>query len=672
MVAALALAGSASAADRWHPVPQSCISASGNSGACTVGTAAGGLWKVAVAPGGVHAYGIAHDPSVSILIFNRDPATGKLTQRGCLSADGAGGACTPALNFGNPNGIVVSQDGANVYVSSGASLTVFDRNRSTGALTQKPGNTGCFTVDGNYPPGAGNPANCTRARGYYGPLSNGPSNLVISPDGRQIYTGAGSIVTLMRDPATGALSQPAGADGCITANGADGCAIGRGFSHGRQFAISPDGRSIYAPSYIGNTLMVFDRDPGSGVIRQKDGAAGCIGATVGCAPDPHARLVQPLAVTVSPDSRHVYVSVSNGMLVFARNGDGNLFFQSCVNDGGTAGCSFGRNLSTVSYSDVSPDGQTVVAGLETRPGVVMFAREADGNLSQPPWGDGCATPGGAALIAGASVPGQCVAYPSLTGNGQVTFVDDSSFITGSHTGSSVTAFRRDFYPQCRSQSLTLTQNLAAPLPLTCSDRNGDALRYAIIANPIAGALGAIDEGNARVFYNPFSGYLGKDTVRYRATSTGLTSEDATLALEVVPPVQPPPPTVRPRTVNAPVSYNWAVRSTRHTLTRLIVRNLPLDSTVTLTCTGKPRCVLKRLTIKRSRKSTMNVLNAKALNGKYKRRTRFRSGQTVDIRIAAPSMNTKVLRFKLRKGKVAKHRTYCVPLGAKRAQRGTCS
>ena len=127
---------------------------------------------------------------------------------------------------------------------------------------------------------------------------------------------------------------------------------------------------------------------------------------------------------------------------------------------------------------------------------------------------------------------------------------------------------------------------------------------------------------------------------------------------------------KPRMVNAGVSYNWSVKRTRHTFTRLVVRNLPVGSTVTLRCTGK-RCPLKSLTIKRSRKSTMNVLNAKALSGKNKKRTRFRSGQSVDVRIAAPGMNTKMLRFVLRTGVVAKHRSYCVPLGAKRAVRGSC-
>jgi hypothetical protein len=139
-----------------------------------------------------------------------------------------------------------------------------------------------------------------------------------------------------------------------------------------------------------------------------------------------------------------------------------------------------------------------------------------------------------------------------------------------------------------------------------------------------------------------------------------------VAVNVVPPATPPAPAVRPRTVTSPVTYNWSVRRSRLTLRQLVVRRLPVGATVTLTCSGK-RCPFSKRTVKRSRKSTMNVLNAKSLTG----RKTFRAGQTVDIRVEVPGMNTKLLRFKLRTGKVPKHQNYCVPVGTKKARR-TCS
>ena len=324
------------------------MSSTGTGGACTVSATARGLWKVAVAPGGTHAYGIAHE-SLAIIIFDRDPSTGLMTQRGCIGQ--SGGDCSGASAIGNPNGIVISPDGANVYVSSGGTITVFDRNPATGALTQKPGVTGCFAADTAANPG------CTLATGI------SSSTLVMTPDGRHLYTGPNVIGIFFRDPSTGALSQPAGAAELHRhARSAARPAAASGTA--RQMALSPDGRSLYAPSFGLNTLVVLDRDPTTGLLRQKDGPAGCIGATATCTPDP-ARMTGPHAVSVSPDSAQVYVSTSVGMLVYARAGDGSLALQSCVSDGAVADCVPGRNVKSLSYSAISPDGQTIVAGNET-------------------------------------------------------------------------------------------------------------------------------------------------------------------------------------------------------------------------------------------------------------------------------------------------------------------
>lgn len=689
MFAALLFTSSAQAADDWRPVPQACVAATDFGGACSVGRgSAAGLWKMAVAPGGVHAYGIAHNVGV-VMVFDRNPATGALVQRagadGCLAPATTGTGCKAnATPMTNANGIVISPDGLNVYVaSSGAGstvpggggtgvITVFDRNPATGDLTQKAAPAGCVTTDAAMGTA---PNQCASGRGI-----QSVATLEMSPDGRFVYTAASfSVGVFQRNPATGSLQQAPDATGCFLSAGAPagapaGCTPVRGLTNTRQIALTPDGRSLYVPSQGAAGLVLFDRDPGTGLLAQKPGGAGCFGAAATCTPEP--RLVTSIAATASPDNQQLYVSVADGILTYSRASDGSLTFQSCITDAGTGGCSAGRNLRSRSYSGMSPDGQTLVASSETpegaAPGIAILDRDANGNLAQPPTIDGCVTPTGAALIQGKSVAGQCHVHPALGTNGQVTFLDDGAFFVGSHTNSAMVAFKRDLFPKCADQGFDITQNVAAALPFTCWDRNGDPMSFTVTSNPIAGAVGAVDQTFARVFYNPFSGYLGADNVRYRAVSTGLTSNEATLLLNVVPPVTPPAPAQRPRTVNSAVPYAWAVKGTRLTFTRLQVRSLPVGATVTIRCSGKPKCALKSLTIKRSRKSTMNVLNAKALNGKNKRKKTFRAGQTVDILVAAPNMNTKMLRFKLRKGTVPKHRTYCIPFGAKRAQRGSCS
>ena len=102
-------------------------------------------------------------------------------------------------------------------------------------------------------------------------------------------------------------------------------------------------------------------------------------------------------------------------------------------------------------------------------------------------------------------------------------------------------FKRDLYPQCRPGRSPSRRTSPRRSPFACTDRNGDPLTYRSPATPIAGALGAVDQAAARVFYNPFSGFLGADSVRYRATAAGLTSNEAKMAINVVAPPVPPPP-----------------------------------------------------------------------------------------------------------------------------------
>jgi hypothetical protein len=114
-------------------------------------------------------------------------------------------------------------------------------------------------------------------------------------------------------------------------------------------------------------------------------------------------------------------------------------------------------------------------------------------------------------------------------------------------------------------------------------------------------------------------------------------------------------------MNARVAYNWTVKGTRLTLTQLIARELPAGSAITISCSGK-RCPIKKTTIK-PKGSSRNLLSS------LKSRA-FRAGQTIDVRLAAPGHHTKLLRFKLARGKVPTGRAYCVRVGEK-ALRAKC-
>src|SRR3954466_10435885 len=73
---------------------------------------------------------------------------GALTQRagtsGCVSESGDGGRCADGSGLGDASALAISPDGRNVYVVAKAtqSLALFDRDAASGALTER----GCLTL----------------------------------------------------------------------------------------------------------------------------------------------------------------------------------------------------------------------------------------------------------------------------------------------------------------------------------------------------------------------------------------------------------------------------------------------------------------------------------------------------------------------------------------------
>jgi 6-phosphogluconolactonase (cycloisomerase 2 family) len=670
-VTLLALAGDA-AAEPWRPIAQPCVSWKGSDGACTVARASEGLWQVVVAPGGTHAYAIAREAR-SILTFDRNPATGALTQRsgaaGCLSESEAG--CDHAQVLGLLYGMTMSPDGRNLYTVAGIPrsgggfdgiVAAFTREPSTGVIKPVLEPKGCFTVDGSY---GGEPNRCTPTRG----LGDVLYAITMDPDGRFVYAGAGSIVTFIRNASTGELTQLEEAAGCITRVVTANCVVSRTIGVSRQMSISPDGRSMYAVGREAGTVTILDRDPARGTLRQKDNATGCIGNSAGCTPD--GRLAQPQAALVSRDGRHVYVSIRDGILVYRRYANGSLAFQSCITDYAGDGCANGRNLRVSTYSAMSPDGQTLVASSDSAFGISIFERDANGNLTQSPGRDGCVTRNGAALMVGGEVPGQCLVHPAISPNAQITFVDNSNFIVSTHRADAVIPFKRDFYPRCADLSYTVAKNLGAILPLACSDRNGDPLTFEITQLP-SGALGAVDQTNAQIFYSPFLNHIGADAFRYRARAGELVSGEATVHVTVIEPEPPSPPVAAPKptTVAAGFKLSWAPpTATRTRLTRLSLSKLPSGATIEISCHGgKPKCKLKSRKPLRTKSTSLNLLTRDPFNRKGART--FRPGQVLKVRIAAPGLHTKVIRLKFRKRRGPGDTEYCIPLGTKRLQK-TC-
>ncbi len=126
------------------PGAAGCIAEAGTNEACTDGTALHGAGSVAVSPDGTNVY-VATQDSDAVTIFDRDGSTGALTQKpgtaGCISETGTFGACLDGKALDSAETVTVSPDGTSVYVGSRLSdaIAVFDRNMATGELTQKAG-----------------------------------------------------------------------------------------------------------------------------------------------------------------------------------------------------------------------------------------------------------------------------------------------------------------------------------------------------------------------------------------------------------------------------------------------------------------------------------------------------------------------------------------------------
>jgi DNA-binding beta-propeller fold protein YncE len=289
-----------------------CIANVTRSG-CITGRALSGPDVVAVSPDGHNVYVGAFKGS-ALAVFSRNPSTGALTQptdtTGCLVNTPTTG-CTTALALGDPEGVVVSPNGSNVYVAAPGSDAVdtFARAGSGGALTQATDGTGCIS--------AAALVGCTP-----GTQLDGADAVSASPDNANVYVtslGSNSVTSFTR-ASTGQLSQLSGTSACVINLLAVGCSLGRQLSGPEGVAISPDGANLYVTAYTSGALDVFNRNASSGAVLQKSRPPGCVlkGAVPGCTPG--RALLEASSVAVSPDGRNVYTAAfkSNAVGIFKR------------------------------------------------------------------------------------------------------------------------------------------------------------------------------------------------------------------------------------------------------------------------------------------------------------------------------------------------------------------
>ena len=365
-----------------------CIHARGTN-RCARARAVTSPEDVAISPDGRHVYVAAYG-SNAVAVFARNRRTGELEQlsrrRGCVRHE-RGGSCASARALANPPAIALSTDGKNVYVTSAGSdaLSVFARNRRTGALRQLPGASGCLSQR----PGGG----CLVGRGL-----NEPTSVAVSPDGRHVYVAGRrfpSGIAILERASDGSLTQPSGASGCISHRGGSGCAVARGISAPEEVAVTPDSRQVLVAGMRSNAVAVLSQGPAG--LSQAPDETGCIAnrAGEGCARG--RALAGPVDLAVTANGRGVYVasSIGDAVATLRRDPSTGVLTQSqsragCISQKGGGGrCAVGRGLDEVWGVAVTRDGRNVYAVSAKVNMLSAMTRRSTGTLAQLPGRYGC-------------------------------------------------------------------------------------------------------------------------------------------------------------------------------------------------------------------------------------------------------------------------------------------
>ncbi|MCC6764318.1 MAG: beta-propeller fold lactonase family protein [Deltaproteobacteria bacterium] len=297
---------------------------------------------------------------------------------------------------------------------------------------------------------------CVSETGAVGGCSNGVAlagalGVTVSPDSKHAYVvasilGSGGVTAFARDKATGALTQLAGAAGCVNETGAGGCTDGVAVSNACALAVSPDGKHVYVASCKSNAIAVFARDKKTGGLTQLAGIDGCVSetGTGGVCADGIA-LDDPIAVAVSRDGKHVYVAsfFGDSIAVFGRNKKTGALTQlagtaGCISETGTGGaCADGIALDGADSVAVSADGKHVYVAAANSGAVAVFARtKATGALTQ--------LAASAACVSDDGTSGACADGEALSGADAVALsADGKHAYVGAVASDSVAIFARN-------------------------------------------------------------------------------------------------------------------------------------------------------------------------------------------------------------------------------------
>jgi DNA-binding beta-propeller fold protein YncE len=382
----------------------------------STGTGLSGTQDVVVSPDGKNVYAVGTTDD-AIAEFARS-ANGSLVQLGSTKACLADASAPTTTSCPNrtatglvaPQAIVISPDGANIYVAAQDSIgdgtiAEFARN-ADGSLSPLSGHD-CIAEN------VQNKCDDQGARGI-----SLPSALAISPDGQNVYAinQFGEDIAEFSRGTNGSLTQLAGSDDCIqdaTFDSSECPSFASGLSEVTGVVVSPDGKNVYtsgAPSSGSSTgsIAEFTRGAG-GALTPLAPPNNCLGTpeTNETCGGPATGVTGVSGLAVSPDGNSVYAAAEVALVApiaeFSRGAGGALTQlaspNNCIQEQGqvplgcgTTGTGIGSGFRLV----VSPDGANVYAAAPTAncdagtcSDVAEFARSTHGSLSQLVSPDSC-------------------------------------------------------------------------------------------------------------------------------------------------------------------------------------------------------------------------------------------------------------------------------------------
>jgi DNA-binding beta-propeller fold protein YncE len=318
------------------------------------------------------------------------------SSRSCVAAPEHRVCAQRASGLGGADTVVVSPDGRNVYAGSLDSAAVVAFGRTPGGLLVPLRGRGACVQGNAVAPGDG--GRCVlKSRAM-----QAVSSVAISPDGRFVYAlsfgtsvDADSLVTLRRDPRSGALSEvPEAHGGCVVPLGNRSCRIhAAGLRGASDILVTADGRFVYAAGELSSAVVALGRNRHTGTLSPLHGSGGCAQdeATPPASGDARCVVLAPglggaKALAVSSDGRFVYVASFDpgGVAVLLRNPTTGTLGPlpgpgACLTPAGPdpapAGCVAADGLRGATAIALAPGGASVYVATTTGNAVLRIDRD---------------------------------------------------------------------------------------------------------------------------------------------------------------------------------------------------------------------------------------------------------------------------------------------------------